>query len=78
MRIDALNTAKPNLADKHNLGYRPPQLIEHRWPWIPVHKNLADEHTLADGPLSELRIDALNTATPNLADEPILADRPPN
>ena len=26
---------------------------------------------------SESRIDDLNTATPNLADEPTLADRPP-
>ena len=30
-----------------------------------------------DGPPSELRIDALNTTTPNLADEPTLYDGPP-
>ena len=30
------------------------------------------------GPPSELRIDALNTATPNLADEPTLADGSPS
>ena len=33
---------------------------------------MADEPTLANGPPSELRIDVLNTATPNLADELIL------
>ena len=33
--------------------------------------------TLANGPPSESKIDALNTATPNLADEPTLADGPP-
>ena len=33
---------------------------------------------LADGPPSELRIDALNTATPSLADEPTLAHGPPS
>ena len=33
----------------------------------------------ADGPLpSESRIDALNTATPNLADKPTLANGPPS
>ena len=31
-----------------------------------------------DAPLSELRIDALNTTTPNLADEPTLASGPPS
>ena len=40
-------------------------------------QNLADEHTLADGPpTSESSIDVLNTATPNFADEPNLADGP--
>ena len=38
---------------------------------------MADEPTLADGPPSELRIDALNTMTPNLADEYTLANGPP-
>ena len=33
---------------------------------------------LADGPPSESRIDALNTATTNFADEPTLADGPPS
>ena len=32
---------------------------------------------LADRPPSELRIDALNNTTPNLADEPTLANGPP-
>ena len=40
-------------------------------------QNLADEHTLADGPPSELNIDALNTATSNLADKHTLADGTP-
>ena len=35
-------------------------------------------HTLADGPPSEMSIDALNTATPNVADKPTLADGPPS
>ena len=38
---------------------------------------MADEPSLANGPPSELRIDALNTTTPNLADEPTLANGPP-
>ena len=38
--------------------------------------NLPDEPTLADGPPSELRIDALNTSRQKLADEPTLADGP--
>ena len=33
---------------------------------------------LADGPPGELGIDALNTAMPNLADEPTLADGSPS
>ena len=40
-------------------------------------QKLADEHTLADGPPSELSIDALNSATPDLGDEPTLANGPP-
>ena len=32
--------------------------------------------TLLDTPTSKSRIDALNTATPNLADKPTLADGP--
>ena len=35
---------------------------------------MADEPTLANGPPSQSSIDALNTATPNLADKPTLAD----
>ena len=38
---------------------------------------MADKPTLANGPPSELRVDALNTTTPNLADKPTLADGPP-
>ena len=37
-------------------------------------QNMADEHTGADGTLSELSIDALNTVTPKVADKPTLAD----
>ena len=32
---------------------------------------------LADGPPNELRIDTLNTTTPNLANKPTLANGPP-
>ena len=39
---------------------------------------MADEPSLADGPPSESKIDALNTTTPYLADEPTLADGPPS
>ena len=39
------------------------------------YTKLADEH--GRWTPHELRIDALNTATPNLADEPTLADGPP-
>ena len=40
---------------------------------------MADKPTLADGLPSELRIDALNSTTPNLAGEPTLANgNPPN
>ena len=38
---------------------------------------LADIPSLGHGPPSELRIDALNTATPNLVDKPTMADGPP-
>ena len=43
-------------------------------------QNLADEHTLADGPStppSESTIYALNTTTPNMANKPTLANGPP-
>ena len=40
-------------------------------------ENLACKHTVAGGPPTELRIDALNPATPNLADKPTLANGPP-
>ena len=40
-------------------------------------QNLPDEHLLTDGPPSELSKDALNTATPHLADKPTLANEPP-
>ena len=38
---------------------------------------LSDEPTLANGPPTESSIDALNTATPNLAYKPTLANGPP-
>ena len=37
-------------------------------------QNLADEPTLANGPPSYQRRDALNTSTQNVADEPTLAN----
>ena len=41
-------------------------------------QKLANEPTLANGlPHSKSRIDALNSATSNLAHKPILADGPP-
>ena len=40
-------------------------------------QNLAEEHTLADGPPQESSLDVWNTATPNLADKPTLADGTP-
>ena len=40
--------------------------------------NIVLKVILADGPPTELRIDALNTTTPNLADEPTLGDGPPS
>ena len=50
-----------------------PQWIENRYLEYPYAK-LGRNPTLADGPPSESRIDVLNTATPNLADEPTLAN----
>ena len=35
-----------------------------------ISSNLADEPSLANGPPSQSRMDALNTTTPNLADGP--------
>ena len=35
---------------------------------------LPPDASMADGPLSESRIDTLNPSTPNLADEPTLAN----
>ena len=35
-------------------------------PWIPVQQNLADKPTLDDGPPSQSRREALNTAAPKL------------
>ena len=48
-RIDALNTATPNLADKASLANEPPS--ELRIDALnTATPNLADEQTLADGP----------------------------
>ena len=56
------------------------------WPMDPLYQtrdamntsthNVADEATLANGPLQYQSTDALNTSTHNLADEPTLANRP--
>ena len=55
-------------------------IISDRWylPWIPVHKIWQMNILWQMDPSSELSIDALNTATPNLADEPPLANGPPS
>ena len=75
LRIDALNTAISNLADKHTLANGLPSPSESRIDTLnTATPNLADEPTLADGPPSESRIDVLNTAKPNVADEPTLAN----
>ena len=39
-------------------------------------QNMADEPTLANGPLTYQSTDVLNTSTHNLADEPTLANGP--
>ena len=46
-------------------------------PWIPVHQNWQTNLLWPMDPPSELSIDAQNTATPNLAHEPTLANGPP-
>ena len=82
-RIDALNTATPNLADEPTLANGPPSesRIDAFNTTTPNMADecsyLADKFSLANGPPSESRIDALNAPTPNLADEPTLADGPP-
>ena len=46
---------------------------------IPLHTNLADDSTLANGPPSPVQIrDALNTITQNLVDKPTLANESPS
>ena len=70
LRIDALNTTTPNLAD---LLADLPQSIEHRC--LEYHYTKLGRSTGRSSP-SQLSIDALNTATPNLADLP--ADLPPS
>ena len=71
MRIDALNTSTQYLADK--LGQWAPLLVKIVALNIST-QYLADKPTLADGPPSESRINALNTTIPNLADELTLAN----
>ena len=61
MRMDFLKTITPKLFRCN----------------VEVCSYLADKHTLADGPPSELRRDVLNTSTPNLVDKPTLANGPP-
>ena len=102
LRIDALNTATPNLADRPSLANEPSN-TRAEMTCIPLHKtwqmNLfwpmdppGIEHRCLEycytklgrqtyfswWPPRELRIDALNTATPNLADRPSLANEPSN
>ena len=77
-RIDALKTATPNLADKPTLAGGPPftWVIEQRCLEYWYTKRGRQTYFGRCTPHSELRIDALNTATPNLADKPTLADGP--
>ena len=73
-RIDALNTATPNLADEPTLAdgpLSPPSELRID-PLNTATPNLADEPTWADGLPSESRIDVLNNATPHFTDKPTL------
>ena len=77
-RICALKTATPNLADKPPLAGGPPftWVIEQRcleyW-----YTKLGRQTYFGRWTPSESRIDALNAASPNLADEHTLANDPP-
>ena len=65
-----------NIVVKSDLGRWTPQVIEQRC--LQYHYTKIGRQTyFADGSPSELRIDAWNTTTPNLADEPTLANDPP-
>ena len=46
-------------------------------PWIPLHQTWQTNLHWPTDPPGQLRIDALNTTTPNLADKPTLANGPP-
>ena len=67
MRIEALNTSTPNLANEPTLANGPPGDLRID-AFNTSTPNLANEPTLANGPPSEFRIDALNTSTQNVAD----------
>ena len=76
-RIDTLNTATPNLADEPSLANDPPS-TRAEMTCIPLHKTWQMNLLWQMDPPRKSRIDALNTATPNLADEPSLANDPPS
>ena len=65
-----------NIVVKADLGRWTPLGNRAEMPWIPVHQNWQTKLLLLMDPPSESSIDALNTTTPNLADEPTLADGP--
>ena len=66
-----------DLADKHTLADGPP-LIDHKCLDYHYTKHGRQTYFWPMDPSSESRIDALNTTTPTLANEPTLADGPPN
>ena len=84
---DACNTNSPNLLGEPTLADGPlPQVTEKMMPWIPVSKHWQTDILWPVAPHSPLNgegnltlqgIDALNTSTQKLADEPTLADGPP-
>ena len=77
MHCCALNTTTPNLADKHALADGPPWVTEQRCLEYQYTQLSRQTYFGQWTPPSELRIDALNTTTPNLADKHALADGPP-
>ena len=77
-RVDALNTTTPNLADKPTLADGPPS-ESRMMPCIQLHQTWQTNLLWPMDPLpSELRREALYTATPNLAYKPTLANGSPS
>ena len=77
LRIDAGNTTTPDLADKPTFANGSPPVIEHRFLEYWYTKLGRQTYFGRWSPHSILRIDALNTSAPNLADEPTLTNGPP-